>query len=183
MVKREFSNEKSCWKRWKKRNNLTTTRNNVVRMSWNVQLFCLTFVLECGFLGEKARKFFFYSWLVSFSSLFFSTGKKNIWVIDFIIWTNYGKQELQGLTSPLIILFCQSVLLTFSAPGITSRYSKPRVTTIYPILFNFVIRFVVYVNQILYQFTGLRINAIDDRYFRLDLRLINDMWRACMIVK
>ena len=37
-------------------------------------------------------------------------------------------------------------------------------------------------NQILCQFIGLRINAIDDRYLRLDLRL-NDMRRACMIVK
>ena len=42
--------------------------------------------------------------------------------------------------------------------------SKARATTIYPILFNFVISFAVYVNQILCQFIGLRINAIDDRY-------------------
>ena len=30
------------------------------------------------------------------------------------VWTNYSKQELQGRTSSLIILLCQSVLLTFS---------------------------------------------------------------------
>ena len=36
--------------------------------------------------GEKGRKVFFYSLLVSFSSFFFSTGKKNIWVIGFNIY-------------------------------------------------------------------------------------------------
>jgi len=87
MVKREFSKEKSCWKRWKKERTLQQRDDNVVRMSCNVRLFCVTFVLEGGFLVKQVVRFnFFYSLLVSFSSFIFSTGKKNIWVIGFNIY-------------------------------------------------------------------------------------------------
>ena len=42
----------------------------------------------------------------------------------------------------------------------------------------------MYVNQILGQFIGLRINAIDDRYRSVRSKINqNDVWRACMIVK
>ena len=66
------------------------------------------------FFGEKARKFFFYSWLVSFFSFFFSIGKKNIWVIDFIIYERITVSKNCKDTHLLDHLFCQSVLLTFS---------------------------------------------------------------------
>ena len=51
---------------------------------WYISWYTLITLLKVP--TEKGRKFFFYSWLVSLSSFFFSTGKKNIWVIDFIIY-------------------------------------------------------------------------------------------------
>ena len=174
----------------KKRKNLTTTR----------QLRCQN-VMECAtllrdirfgmrFFGEKGRKFFFYSWLVSFFHFFFNYRQEK-YLSDWIyhLWTNYAKQELQGHTHIFIDhLFCQSVLLTFSvknwarygAPGITSRYSKIRVTTVsLPYSLQLCNKFRCHVNQILCQFVGLRINAIDDSYLRLDIRLIK-WYEACL---
>jgi len=43
-------------------------------------------------------------------------------------------------------------------------YLSYYISFVYPILFNFVISFAVYVNQILGQFIGLRVNAIDSLF-------------------
>ena len=46
-------------------------------MSWNVELFCVTFVLECRFLVKKVVTFsFILDWFLFLH--FFSTDKKNI---------------------------------------------------------------------------------------------------------
>ena len=79
MVKREFSNENPAENVEKKERTLQQQDDNVVRMSWNVQLFCVIFVLEFGgFLVKKVVSFSFtLDWFL-FLHFFFSTGKKNI---------------------------------------------------------------------------------------------------------
>ena len=60
MVKREYSQTKNPAENIEKKERTLQQRdNNVVRMSWNVQLFCVTFVLECGFLVKKVVSFSF----------------------------------------------------------------------------------------------------------------------------
>ena len=98
---------------WLKKNSQKLREERTLQQPFNETIM----LSECATL---LREFFFYSWLVSFSSFLFSYRQEkdvsNWYYQQFKMYERItvSKNCKRGRTISLIILFCKSVLLTFS---------------------------------------------------------------------